>query len=108
MRLSKERLKEIIRQEIVNSELNEGTSQTIDTSDGVQVDKGLDQATARVAAFTRALQKINSPTELSDLLESVIAKWIEVSNIDGDDALRMVKTATLNAIRQMSNPQKKQ
>ena len=104
MRLSKERLKEIIRQEILNSELNEGVATTIDTSDGVQVDKAADLAMDRVPALTRAIMRVNNTNELSDLFEVIISKWMEMTNTPSEDGIRMTRTAAINAISQMSKP----
>lgn len=98
MRLSKERLKEIIRQEILNSELNEGKATTIDTSDGAQADKATDLAMDRVPALHRAIMRINTTKELSDLVEVIITKWMEITNTPPEDGIRMTRTAAINAI----------
>ena len=86
MQISKDRLKEIIRQEIMNLELKEATkfdeklnggygmrqqrpaASTIDTSDGAMVAKGMSAAAEKIPDLKRGLERTDNPMEVSDAI----------------------------------------
>ena len=110
MQISKDRLKEIIKQEIMNLELKESIDveenilkeSTIDTDDGNIVDGGLHQAVERIPALKRGMPKIDNVSELSDAVETLINVWARSRKLSVDkQLLTMVRTAVTNAIKQM-------
>lgn len=122
MKISKDRLKEIIRQEIMNLELKESIDieeklngyrlsgedpkkprSTIDTSDGALVAKGMETATERIPDLKRGLERTDNPMEVSDAIEQLLTA-ITMANkkrpIEGGD-MSVLKTAAMNALKQL-------
>ena len=116
MQISKDRLKEIIRQEIMNLELKESINieesilkeTTIDTDDGNVVDGGLRQGVEKIMALKRGIPRIDNPSELSDAMESLVSVWAASRKLKVDKKLlTMVRTAIMNALKQLERAAEK-
>ena len=122
MQISKDRLKEIIRQEIMNLELKESIDieeklngyrlsgedpkkprTTIDTSDGALVAKGMQTASERIPDLKRGLERTDNPMEISDAIEQLLTSVTMANKKRGIESgdMSMLRTAVMNAITQL-------